>query len=179
MISPKAKINESGFTIMEAVVTVAIITIMSAVYLTGYRQANQKIILDQAISGMINDLRLAQNMAMNVKVFSGGGVPQGGYGINLANSSGSYILYADTSGNDKQYSVGVDGIVMKRIFDFPIVIKTTGANNINFLPPSPDVYFNGSSAASGSSVEIILEYGSGGLTKKIKINGDTGQISAE
>lgn len=179
----KEIINESGFTLLEALVTIGIMAIMSAVYLTSYRTNNQKIILDQAAAGVMADLRLAQNMAMNVTKFNGE-IPKGGYGINITVSSpGIYAIYADCD-EDHLYgnssSCGSAGDMAEKISDRSLAdginVSAVGNSDIVFQPPQPIVWIGGNTAASST---ITLRYGSaGGPTKIITINGYTGQISA-
>lgn len=178
----KNKIQNGGFTIMEAMVTVAIIAIMSAVYLTNYRPTNQKIILDQAASGLVADLRYAQNMAMNVKKFNDE-IPQGGYGVKINNTSpGTYTIYADCD-NDHEFDgvslVCAGNTIAEKVSDRTLdsKIRITTALDISFQPPNPVVWIDGSTGVASSI--ITLEYGTTGVTKTITINGYTGQISAD
>lgn len=184
MILSKLKINAFGFTIMEAMVTVAIIAIMSAVYLTNYRPTNQKIALDQAVAGVVADLRNAQNMAMNVKKFEGA-IPCGGYGINISDAT-SYIIFADKDDgtnppictNDKIYTVALTEKVSDRTLPARInFVIASSLSNIDFQPPNPIVWIDGQTGAAVTVSTIILEYGTTGVTKTITINGYTGQIS--
>lgn len=174
MFSKKLKFNSnSGYSLIELLAVIAIMIIMAAVAVTGYAENKKNAALDKAARQFAMDLRSAQNMAMNTTVFSGT-VPAGGYGIYLTISSGSYILYADISG-DKQYTSGSDDIVADLAFDSQISISATGANSINFLPPNPLIYFDGSLAAG--NITVTLNYGVSGPSKIISVNGITGQIS--
>lgn len=173
--------NELGFTLMEAMVTVSIIAIMSAVYLTSYRSTNQKIILDQAASGIVSDLRLAQNMSMNVKMFNNE-IPCGGYGVHVVDAS-NYVVFADKDNNtgtpacdnDKIYTAVAEKVADHALpTDVKIVIASSIAN-IAFQPPSPIVSINGDIVASYG--DIFLRYGTNINGKKIRINRLTGQIS--
>lgn len=179
----KEIINERGFTILEAMITVAIIAIMSAVYLVDYRPTNQKIILDQAAAGVVSDLRYVQNMAMNVKKFNSE-IPQGGYGINISNSYPvtTYTIFADCDNSHDYQSATTPCAgntatekVSNRALYSNINIASPSLENIVFQPPSPIVWINGATAASAT---VTLQYGLSGLTKTITINGYTGEISA-
>ncbi len=179
----KNKIQDSGFTLMEAVVTVGIIMIMSAVYLANYRASNQKIILDQATAGLTTDLRLAQNMALNVKTFNGV-IPEGGYGINIAVSSpGAYTIYADCdAGYDYDSGSCSSGGATEKVFDRTL---TSGVNvsavdfgDLDFVPPFAAVYIDGAAPAAGSATITLRYGGAGGPVKTITINRITGQINA-
>ncbi len=174
----KEIINNKGFTLMEAMVTIAIMGIMSAVYLTDYRTTNQKIIVDQAVAGLITDLRLAQSMATNGNSFNGE-IPLGGYGININNSS-SYIIYADCV-NDHIYnsssvcSSGVEKYLSRDYSTGVGAVTSSSLSNITFTPPFASVWINGAQTVNTAS--IILRYGTDGPSKEIIINRVTGQIS--
>lgn len=179
-LNTKEIFNERGFTLLEAMVTIGIISIMSAVYLVNYRTTNQKIILDQVASSVVSDLRNVQNMSMNVKLFNGA-IPEGGYGIKINNTTpASYTIYADCD-NDHLYglsstcgtSADKPEKVNDRTLDSNVVI--TPVLDVAFQPPNPIVWFNGLN--TGTYVDIFLQYGSNTSGRKIRINRLTGQIS--
>lgn len=173
--------TESGFTLIEAMVTIVIIAIMSAVYIINYRPTNQKIILDQAAAIVVADLRLAQNMAMNVKKF-GDAVPCGGYGINI-NSATTYIIFADKDDGsnplqcttDKVYTAALGEKYNDRSLPANINFISPTLANVDFEPPSPVVWIDGWQIVPSST--ITLQYGTSGPIKTITINRLTGQIS--
>lgn len=170
--------RNSGFTLTEAMVTIGIIAIMSAVYLINYRPTNQKIILDQAAAGIVADLRYAQNMAMNVKKF-GDEVPVGGYGVNIGSPLPvtSYTIFADVdAGYDKRYSGPSEKFAERMLAGGISIVSTNSFSDIDFEPPFPTVWIDGDETAS--SAVIILRYGAeGGPEKTITLNRLTGQIS--
>lgn len=193
MILFKLKINDFGFTLLEAMITVAIIAIMSSVYLVSYRSTNQKIILDQAVSMIISDLRLAQNMAMNVKQFNGN-VPIGGYGIHISNTGATnYIFFADCNSDSHSFDGAdtncLDGAgnpitekVNNRDFSANVKISAVVAGyNIVFEPPYPVVWIDGKKYGDVGAQDalITLQYGSNPDTKTIKVDRFTGRISSE
>lgn len=174
----KSNIANSGYSLIELLAVIAIIGIMAAVAVLSYSENKKKVLLDKAVQQMALDLRRVQNMAINTAVFNGS-VPSGGYGIYLLIPTNGYTLYADTNGSH-QYDGG-DSAVIAKTFDYPISVSevTDSRASINFLPPNPDIYFDGISAKSlpSSNITIILRYGASGPIRKITVNGITGQVS--
>jgi type II secretory pathway pseudopilin PulG len=180
LFKKKEIINERGFTILEAMVTMGIIVIMSAAYVTNYRSTNQQIVLDQATSNLVSDLRLVQNMSMNVKLFNEV-IPEGGYGIKIVDGSSTYTIYADCNNASHVYDNSADcgpGLnIQEKVADKTLDpnIDISPTLDISFQPPNPIVWFDG--LDTGSSANIFLRYGSNIQGRKITINRLTGQIS--
>lgn len=178
--------QNAGYTLIELLMVVAIISIMAVAAFANYGANRKNIVLRQEAQKMILDLRRAQNMAMNVSKLSSTEIPSGGYGVHFdTSSSGAYILYADID-NNAAYS-GAGEIFITRTIGSPVVISaiSTGANlgslkpaspvDINFIPPDPKVKIN---TNNNYFAKITLRYGSaGGPTKDVIINGITGQIT--
>ena len=77
--------NDGGFTLIELVVVMAIISIMTAVVLVNYRPGGQQLALDRSVSKLAQDLRRAQEMAMSPREEGGCGPGfPGEYGIRLS-----------------------------------------------------------------------------------------------
>lgn len=180
------KLKNRGYTLVELLIVVAIISIMSVMSFAGYGTSQKNVILRQEAQKLVLDLRRAQNMAMNVSQLSSSEIPLGGYGIRFVLSSGSYTIYADTD-NNATYS-GAGEIFIARTLSSSVIISgiSTGINlgslnpaspvDINFVPPDPKVKIN---TNNNYFTKITLRYGgAGGPTKDITVNGITGQISA-
>lgn len=176
MILFKSKISEQGFTLMELVVTVAIISIMSAVYLVNYRATDQRIVLDQAAAGLASDIRLAQNMAMNVKKFNGV-IPVGGYGIHIGSLPAvSYIVFADVdAGYNKKYSSSAEKYADRTLPTNVSIVSANFTGDIDFEPPFPVVWIDGAQTANMAT--ITIQYGTSGSTRVITVNRLTGQVN--
>lgn len=182
-------VGRAGYSLIELMMVIAIIGIMSIVAVIGYNENKKSIALDKAATRLVLDLRRAQSMAMNTALFDDDNnsgtpakIPPGGYGINFGSLPASeYILYADFNGNKKYLVADSDVIVLTQTLDSAIVISNvTNATDIDFFPPNPVVYFNGSIPAGISTATITLRYGAaGGLTKKVIVNRITGQISID
>ncbi len=180
-------ISETGYSLVELLTVIAVIGIMTAIAASSYSESKRSAALEKAARELVSDLRRAQNMAMNTAVFDNGGtlvVPAGGYGIHLAPSSATYTLFADTFTTlifpDKIYTpgLGFDGKVLEHTFDFPIIVDSTGASDIDFLPPNPTGYFDGNNFPDTAT--ITLKYDdTTAMTKTITINRITGQSLAD
>lgn len=173
-LKKKEILNNFGFTLMELLVTITIISIMSMVYLVNYRATNQRIVLDQAASGLSADMRLAQNMAMNVRKFNGV-IPAGGYGIKIGSlPATSYIVFADTDAN-KGYSDSTEKFSERFLTSGVSITDISFSGNIDFEPPLPTIWIDGVQTAATAS--ITIRYGLTGSTRVITINRLTGQIN--
>lgn len=148
---PKAK--KSGFTLVELMVTMSVMAILTTVFFVNFRAGNQKLTVDRSAQKLVNDLRLAEEMAMSAKECTlnqcaslkceppmctscnpsdcqqcSGAIPQGGYGVFLNDfgQSNLYVLYADTSGNEI-YDQCIDAVVKQVSFDPGVLINYIGA----------------------------------------------------
>lgn len=84
-----------GFTIMEMVVVIAIITIISSIALLGQNTFNRSIILTNTAYTVAFSVREAQFLGISSRVFNG--IQNAGYGIRFLNDTPhSYVLFADT-----------------------------------------------------------------------------------
>jgi len=91
----------SGFTIIELLIVMVIISVLSVLVLTNYRSGQKKYALDQAAQKLVSDIRKAQNMAMSGVEITGVCDEDNctGYGIYINKNDTFYIIYADNNGN--------------------------------------------------------------------------------
>lgn len=99
-----------GFTIMEMVVVLAIITVISSIALLGQSTFNRSMVLTNTAYTVAFSVREAQFLGISSRVFDG--VQNAGYGIRFLNDSAhSYVLFADivpavgTSGNPQPIDI--------------------------------------------------------------------------
>lgn len=152
---------KKGFTLIELMVVVSIMTLLSVSVLANYREGQKKYALAQAAQKLTSDLRKAQNMAI-----SGTGIygQYCGYGITIDASSApySYNLYADFSADcslsDNRYSAG-DTIVSTMTLPQGIKIDSTTPSPVDifFKPPEPTTFINGSSLGMSGTVTLRAE----------------------
>jgi prepilin-type N-terminal cleavage/methylation domain-containing protein len=171
--------RQKAFTLIELLVVMAIIAIITTAILANYRSNQAKETLNQALQGLVADLRESQNMAMNgVKLSSG----YYGYGIYVnigsGGSSNSYIIFGETQINNYVYNSGVDAVIKK--VNLPMntkiqaVSSTNSIANIFFESPDPRVHL-GISPASSQATITLQNTANTSLTRTVTIT-DSGLI---
>ena len=171
--------NSKGFTLIETMTVVAVISVISVIMLANYNSSQKHQMLQRAVRQLAGDVRRAQNMAM-ASTKQGTLVPYG-YGIYIhrVQSSTSYILFAD-SNNNKRRDAGSDIDVETINFSSRVEIANaspSGPINIFFEPPDPTTYINGKSDI-GEKAQIILTVQGISVTKSITVK-TSGQIEIE
>jgi len=164
------KYLEKGFTLIEMLVVLFIISLLSIMILANYQNNKKKYILLQVNQKLISDLRKVQNMAISGTEISGLCSVTSlcyGYGAYL-NSNDSYILFADKN-NNQLYNSGEEFETVN--LPSPVVIQSISPSPVSifFKPPEPVTYINQNSGA-GASAEIILQIQGTASTKTVSVN---------
>lgn len=168
-MSKKNKIfdNYLGFTLVELITSIAIIGIVSAVFIVNYRSSEGKSKIKMITQKAASDIRLAQSYSLGSNEFNGS-FPTGGWGVHFDISApNSYIIFADQDGdraydaNEKFKEVFLLGVV--RLDSLSIAGNLA---DIVFLPPAPITYING---AENSEVKIYF-IDKNNVKKSIQIN---------
>ncbi len=94
--------KNSGFTIVEMMVAMAIIFIISAMVAANYHLGNRQIVLDNQAAQFAQDVRRVQEWALSSRETAAGDEPAG-YGIYVPETGDCYILYADKD-SSKDYT---------------------------------------------------------------------------
>jgi prepilin-type N-terminal cleavage/methylation domain-containing protein len=169
--------TKKGFTLVELMVTVSIISLLSVVVFANYRAGGKQFALERSVHKLAQDIRRAQNMTMGaVECLSGtacaGQVPPG-YGIRLSQGDTFYRLYADTNppkGNE-QYDGG--DVIFEPIYlenGVYIFSASPASFSINFKPPDPVVRIRGGGGdVTEARITIALQADTS-KTKTIKVN---------
>ena len=185
--------EKAGFTLMEMVVSLSIITIITVLFIANYHSANRRTDLVMASQNLVADLHMAQNNTLGlVKYYdtADGTIPAGGWGVNFDAANNRYTIFADLDApsNDPnsgymKYDQATEGQVKSgaRVIQLPpqlqIAELKTGSNfvdpavNVTFLPPDPqtNIYRVGAGATS-TSLEIKLKELQSNTTKTIRVN---------
>jgi len=180
----KIKNNQQGFTLLELLVSLAIMTTLISVFLVDYKSGNRGTELSLVAQNVITDIRLAQNNTLGSVEYNGN-IPLGGWGVYFHTGSGfnnNYIVFADVNG-DGEYDPITEGNTSfgARKVDLPekVVIDSieTGADgisdnvHISFLPPEPEtIIFNKTTLNNSLDTTITIKENWNNKTKKVFIN---------
>ncbi len=123
--------DRRGTTLVEIVVSVAIIGILSSVFLVSIRTSDREV-LRIAAEQLAADLRQIRNRAFSRSVYDMAGTieyPQGGYGIAGIAAGNGYYLFAE-NGNSPNYQASEDELIKEVILNSDFFISK--GNNPSF-----------------------------------------------
>jgi len=175
--------NDKGFTLLEILTVVVIITLLSTIFIAGYREGEKQFALKRSAHQLAQGLRKAQEMALSSQEFMG--IPQGGYGIHFKEGSDKYILFIDCNDNNKfdgsdvcrdcssgecfgYVSDKIEEFTLEKLIKVETLTPYSGEDNsfsVIFFPPDPVTIFNPES--DFASIKLNFENGPG---KMIYIN---------
>ena len=183
--------NKKAFTIIELLVSAAIIITITLLVVFNLKGINQKSTLEFEAEKLSSLLRRAHINTL-IGLTDAGIRPPGGYGVQItqcAAGSCSYILFADKCADpcvlDYQYDggppVGVDVLIqqLEILGDnvFVSLVQPVGPLNIVFAPPSGQVYING--ATTPVSATTTLRFTGSGYVKELIVDQHTGRINIQ
>ena len=171
---------KKGFTLVELMVSVAVVGILSASVLIGWRPARAMFHLRHAAFQVAGDLRRTQQLSLSTHQFNCQTLPPEnytGFGLYINTSTPtSYQVFENCSSDNHTWDSGET----KETLYFPkgVIIQglkkggtSVSSLSILFVPPNPDTYIDETS--SGTEAEITLT--NGASTAVIKIN-NSGRI---
>jgi prepilin-type N-terminal cleavage/methylation domain-containing protein len=172
--------KEKGMTIAEMMAVLFIIAIILTVVLVGYRQNQQKIVLDSAALKLAADIRKQQSIAGLDDTSPGcvhGEDYKYGYGIYLNTSKrGIYLVFSDCDGNNARTTTSPSDPTASTYFPVGVQIDSINVDGFStnelyvvFNPPGPSVIINGSSSIKTAVIKIRLT-NSPSIMKTITIN---------
>lgn len=160
--------HEKGFTLIELMVSIAIVGILASIVTANTRFGDRQQALTQAAQKLVLDLRKAQNSAL-----APGAETDCIYGLKI-DSESSYFIYKRSDAeclSDGQY-IYVSGSASKTetIFLSKNIkfAASTLDKEVAFEAPEPIAYING--ASTTASLEIDLLSQTNNTTKKVIIN---------
>ena len=174
--------NGTGFTIIEVLVALAIISTLLVISVSNFSQTRLQLSLSRVTAKFAQDLRRTQQLSLaEARYFDGQGVehPIAGKGIYVDLSSlgnKKYIMYADkVTGNNAydvsdylletiDFSVDEPGIIIKNINNV-----TSQSDSHNFNPYNNITYIT--PITSGQSIEFVFAVESDqSKTKTVLVN---------
>lgn len=180
-----------GLTLIELIVSLFVISFITAIFAVNYRVTNKRTDLVMASQVIVSDIHRAQNNSLGLVKY-GGEVPAGGWGVNFdLSKKNQYVIFADLQGplaNEgyttgyRLYDAGTEGDINKgaRIIYLPpqielVSLRMAGYSqplysaNVTFLPPDPqtNIYSQG---ATSTLLEISVRELQSNTIKLIQIN---------
>lgn len=175
--------SQSGFTLVELLVSVGIFTLITTVAVFNNAQFNGNVVLSNLAYEVALSVRQAQFYGIVVKQ-SSTNTFDAGYGINFNTATpASYILFEDKPTPNKVYDAGeaLETYVMRKgNFISKICLSQSGSCSsyssvdISFIRPNPDAFIR-NAGTNYSKAEICVSSPSGNKRKVIVES--TGQIS--
>lgn len=179
---PTASAKSAGFSILEVLITAAIIGVITGLVVLKYGAFNNLILLKNQAFQISIDLRETQNRALS-SLGRGGTAFRDGYGIYFSLSTPDrYVIFIDTD-NDNSFDANEE--LETRRLDSRFILSqlcnggTCTANTmaIVFRRPNFDAIINNGNISNGR-IEIVPKNGAAGVVRAININA-AGQISVQ
>ena len=193
---PNNKSDRAGFTLLEMMTSIALIVMITAIFMANYRTGNKMADLTMTAQKIVSDIHAAQNNTLGLVKY-GTVFPAGGWGVNFDMSNNKqYTLFADLSqpfSNELGQTSSADPGSMiynanqgegdpskgARVVDLPagIIIdsisngnQTVNMANVTFLPPDPTTNIFVNDSATSTMLKIVLKNQQDNTTKTIQVN---------
>lgn len=171
--------SQNGFTLVEMLIVVAVISVMSLLIVFQFAGSSDFIELDNAQAVVVADLNTAQTWANAGKRDDTGNAPRG-YGVVVFSGSTEYFIYANNDDDYRYSAAGGQDRVVKTVD----LKQTEGLAEVRITNCTPvetidaqaqcDVYFDSADATiftNGTATEHLS------LTLEHTVQGDTATVS--
>lgn len=151
-----------GFTLIEVLTVIFIISFLSVAVLINYRSSQDQAFLTRAAAAFESEIRRTQNLAVAGTDFSG--VTPCGYGLNYKDNKtyGIYVgqlrgaINCQSSNHNYQSGIDLDYQDLKIIESGVVFINSFP--DIFFEPPDPAIYINNNkSVGVSTTIQLCLE----------------------
>lgn len=157
--------NSNGFTLLEMMLVVVIISIMSVVVMNNYNSQKKTKEMQFATQKISDDIRKVQNYSINIKKFENYDI-SGGYGIHFERDGTGYVIFLNSpSVPNKAYVDDIEDKIVETVA-FPQGVTIDTLNGVSDLPNADilfeppygkvDMTFNGTLQGSGAALEIKI-----------------------
>mgnify|MGYP001592472138 CR=1 FL=1 len=174
----KHLVRWAGFTLIEMVVIIGVLTLLTSFLILYGRTGERQIILLRDKAKVINIILRAKSLAISTLVED---EPACGYGVYIESSR--YLVFKDKSldcaSSDRIYSGEASGEkLVEETFDLDPALRFSeiGAANILFVPPDPKVFLDGGQTLNEAKISIVTV--DNRLKADIIIN-NAGQVSSQ
>jgi prepilin-type N-terminal cleavage/methylation domain-containing protein len=163
-----------GFTLLELLITIAVISILTAILFAISAEEERNIALRQSAFQLAQDFREMQNQAMGAQNYQCKAAETKTFGVYFGQTDGNwnnyYYLFADCD-SDKLYTVGTD--VILRQTNLKSIIKVSAISipapatslQVTFTPPDPITSIN----TAITSVQTIVTLARKDAAKTISV----------
>jgi len=131
--------NSKGFSIIELIVSMAIIAILSVIIIPSYREANQDLFVQEEARQLVRAIESVRAMAIASRNIGIGGISQGrDYRIRIGRNH--YEIFVVLNQNNQTQET----IIRRENFSRGVVARNiieANENVISFSPPDPEIIF--------------------------------------
>lgn len=171
--------NNKGFSIIEILVTTAIIVVMSSVAIVKMSQTKPADKLADEKKMMASIFQLARSYA--ISGYNPNSANINGYGVYIAGNSyrpsqTNYILYANAVGSVDAYNAGVDTKLEEYNLSNSVYVSNTGCSSSATTNPCYILFTQYTGAASKSYTFTLKTSLDSTLSNSVGINVTTGKI---
>lgn len=172
--------NKQGYTLLELIVSMSIITLLTGLFLANYHSSNQRTDLTMTAQTLVADFRYAQANALGLVKYDSE-TPAGGWGVFLSSDPSNYkqyLIFADETDdglyNDDEALVSLGGRAIslpKNIHVESLIVDGVEKSKavVTFLPPDPLTRIHAYNA-TGTVLEIKLKETVNNTTKTVRVN---------
>ncbi len=174
--------EKAGFTILEMIISLSMITMITALFIANYRTVEKRTDLIMTAQKLVADIHQAQNSSLGLVKY-GTEVPAGGWGVSFSTLNNSqYTLFADLDSSGAGYMVMNSGenseyygariTELSENIEISAIrvggdVKTAAA--VTFLPPDPQTnIYDG--VATSTTIDIELKETRNNSVKTVRVN---------
>ena len=163
---------KEGFTTIELVVAISLITIMTSALMLSWNPAEKTLTLKQTSHQISQDVRRAAQLSLSAASSSCPTFYEDyyGFGLQATANSGTYIIYENCNQNYVWDAASDDTLIQEVSINEDLEISSVTPSsplNILFVPPEPQVFINNSTTSDAIITTKIIN---DSTTHQIQIN---------